>query len=157
MSPHTTNKLKDIGLLIARLGLGLTFIFVYGIPKLMGGPERWKGLGGAMKNLGITWYPELWGFLSMSAEVLGATLLILGLLFRPAAFIMAFNMFVAMMSHFANADPWMRVATPMQLMTVFFALMLIGPGVYSLDELIWRRRRQTGYRPLIKSKPVELR
>ena len=157
MSPNTSNKLKDIGLLIVRLGIGLTFIIVFGYEKLMAGTEMWKGLGKAMGNLGITWYPELWGFLSMTAELLGGILLVLGLLFRPAAFLMAFNMFVAMMFHFSIADQWMVVATPIMLMFVFIGLMLIGPGAYSLDEVIWRKRKQTGYRPLIKTKSVALR
>ncbi len=134
-------KNKDIGLLIARLGVGIPFVFIYGLPKLKAGPEMWKGLGGAMKNLGITWYPEFWGFFSMSAEFFCAILLILGLFTRPVAFIMAFNMFVAMVNHFARLDMWGRVGTPMQLMFVFLALVFLGPGKYSLDRW-WSSRKK---------------
>lgn len=143
---NESNKIKDLGLLIVRLGLGLAFILVYGLSKLTAGPELWKNLGKAMQNTGIYWYPEFWGFMSMTAELLGGLLLVLGFLFRPAAFLMAFNMFVAMMSHFAKLDQWMRVATPIQLMCVFIALMLIGPGSFSLDYLIWGRKSKVEYK-----------
>lgn len=134
-------KYKDIGLLIARLGVGIPFLLIHGLPKLTGGLAMWKVLGGAMKNLGITWFPELWGFLAMSAEFFGAILLILGLFFRPVAFIMAFNMFVAMLSHFARADQWGAVSHPMKMLFVFLALMFLGPGKYSIDYW-WSSRKK---------------
>lgn len=135
--------LKDIGLLIVRVGVGLTFVFVHGLPKLEGGPERWKLLGGAMGNLGITWYPELWGFLAMAAEFFGGMFLVLGLFSRPVAAIMCFDMIVAMVSHFVRLDAWVSVSHAMKMVFVFFGLALLGSGKFSLDWLIFRRKKGT--------------
>ena len=135
------DKHKDIGLLIIRLGLGTAFIAIHGIGKLSGGPELWVKLGGAMKNLGITFYPEFWGFMSMFAEFFIPFFLIMGFMYRPAALIISFNMLVAMLTHLSKLDPWSRVAPAMELMIVFIGLFFLGPGKYSVDRLIWKKKK----------------
>ena len=68
------NKLSkhyDLGLLIARLGIGLGLLFFHGWGKLMGGPERWAGVGGAMSNFGIDFGHTFFGFLASFAESIG--------------------------------------------------------------------------------------
>ena len=57
-------KHLDIGLLIARIGMGIGFLYYHGWDKIMGGPERWEGLGGAMSRFGIDFLPVFWGFMS---------------------------------------------------------------------------------------------
>ncbi len=47
------NKHLDLGLLIARIGMRAGFIYYHGWDKLMGGVERWEGLGGAMARFGL--------------------------------------------------------------------------------------------------------
>ena len=42
-------RYRDFGLLLLRIGLGAMFIW-HGAPKLVGGPETWTRLGGAMAN-----------------------------------------------------------------------------------------------------------
>lgn len=137
----TKDKLKDFGILILRIGIGLVFVVIHGWPKIAGGSEMWTRLGGAMKNLGITFYPEAWGFMSAFAEFGGGILLLLGLFTRPIAFIMAFNMFVATMMHFSKLDAWGTISHPLTLFAVFFALIFIGAGKYSLDHLIFRTKQ----------------
>ncbi|RPI12667.1 MAG: DoxX family protein [Ignavibacteriae bacterium] len=134
-------KHKDMGLLLLRIGVGLGFILVHGLPKITGGPEMWTRLGGAMGNLGITFAPTFWGFMSSFAEFGGGILILLGLFTRPAAAFMAFNMFVAVMSHFVRLDPWGRVITPIELGSVFLGLIFLGAGKYSLDYLIFGRKK----------------
>src|SRR4030095_1466647 len=136
------DKYKDIGLLFIRLGLGFGFIFVHGWGKISGGPELWGKLGSSMSNLGITFAPEFWGFMSAPAEFGGGILLLLGLFTRPAAFFMAFNMFVAQMQHFSKLDPWNKVIYPMELFAVFMGLIFLGAGKYSLDYLLFRKRNE---------------
>lgn len=131
--------LADIGLLLIRLGTGICFIFIHGLAKLTGGPERWEGLGKSMENIGITFLPVVWGFLAAFAETFGALFLAAGFMFRTSSFMLGFTMFVAMMVELGRLDPWGRVAHPMELMFVFFGLMLIGPGRYSIDH--WLRSR----------------
>jgi putative oxidoreductase len=132
--------LADTGLLIVRVGLGLSFIFLHGLQKLTGGPERWAGLGKTMSNLGIDFMPVFWGFMAAFAETFGAVFLILGLFYRPATFMLAFTMFVAMMTHLAKLDPWNKVGYPMELMFVFIGLLLIGPGRFSLDNILFGKK-----------------
>ena len=76
-------KYRDEGLLILRIGLGIMFI-LHGLPKMMGGPEQWAGLGMAMGNLGITFAPAFWGFMAAFAELVGGICLLLGIMLRPA-------------------------------------------------------------------------
>jgi putative oxidoreductase len=78
--------------------------------------------------------------MSAAAEFGGGILLILGLFTRPVAFIMAFNMFVAAMSHFARLDPWPNISAALSMFTVFFALIFTGAGKFSLDNLIFRKK-----------------
>ena len=141
-------KTKDLGMLIPRLAIGSIFILVYGWSKITN-PSMWGQLGGAMKNLGITWYPEFWGFMAAFAEVAGAICLILGFLFRPAALIMAFDMFVATLFHFSKHDPWMMPAVPIAFGCMFLAFFFIGPGKFSIDELIYRSRHSKVNKPII--------
>jgi len=134
------DRFRNIGLLLLRIGIGISFIFLHGLSKISGGPERWESIGKSMANLGITFLPTFWGFMAGFSEFFGALLLILGLFYRPATFLLAFTMFVAMMSHLTKLDPWSRVSHPMDLLILFGALFLIGPGKYSLDEYFRKKK-----------------
>lgn len=134
------SKHKDAGILLIRLGLGFVFIFLHGMNKLLGGPAFWERAGGAMANLGINFAPTFWGFMSMFAEFFCPMLLILGFYYRPATFILTFNMVVAMMSHFAKLDPWSRIAHSLELVFIFTGLFIIGAGKYSLDEYFRKKK-----------------
>ena len=45
-------KYREGGLLFLRIGLGAIFL-MHGIPKLIGGPGTWRGLGKALGAVGI--------------------------------------------------------------------------------------------------------
>lgn len=53
LAMKAVNKHLDLGLLIARIGMRAGFIYYHGWDKLMGGVERWEGLGGAMARFGL--------------------------------------------------------------------------------------------------------
>lgn len=127
-------KYKDIGILVMRVGLGLAFMVLYGYPKLTGGPDMWKAVGGAMNNVGIDYYPVVWGFLAAITEALGGLLILLGLFFRPASLLISCTMLVAGMNHLAAGDGWTGASHSLELMVVFIALVFIGPGKYSVDK-----------------------
>jgi len=125
---------QNVGILILRVGLGAMFIVVHGLPKLLGGPERWKAVGSAMSHLGIHFAPVAWGFAAAMAEFAGGILLILGLFTRFASASMAFVMLVAATQHLAKGDPLVRASHPIEVGIVLVALAIMGAGAYSLDR-----------------------
>lgn len=128
---NSLEKYRDVGLLVARLGVGVGFFYYHGYGKLIGGPERWLGLGENMELLGISFWPTFWGFMITMAETLVALFIAVGFLFRPACLILAFGMFVAWLSHVASGR-----GNPGNAFKNFFflvGLMAIGPGKYSVD------------------------
>jgi putative oxidoreductase len=125
-------RYRDFGLLILRLGVGVLFV-LHGYPKLIGGPERWAALGGAMGYLGITVLPVAWGLAAACAELFGGLLLILGLLFRPACLALLATMAVAATMHFSRGDGLSGASHALELACVFFGLLFVGPGRHSLD------------------------
>jgi len=127
------HKHLSAGLLLMRLGLG-TMMIMHGYPKLLGGPEKWTKLGGAMANLGVDMYPTFWGFMGGASETLGGLLLILGLAFRPACLFLMFTMIVATLSHFSRGDDIMKASHAIELAFVFLGLLFVGPGKYSIDK-----------------------
>ncbi len=129
----------DLGLLLLRLGVGLSFIFTHGGPKIVGGPELWAKVGNAVANYGITFYPVFWGLMAGLSEFLGGILLVLGLYVRPAAAFMAFTMITAFTTHMAHHDPWGIASHPIEMLAVFFCLIFLGSGKYSLNYLIFKK------------------
>ena len=136
----------DIGLLILRVGIGLSILVNHGYGKLTGGPALWERIGSNMSNLGITFAPAMWGFLAASSEFFGSILLILGVLFRPAAAFLAFTMFVAALRHLNlpvdNPAAGLKGAShALELVAVYVALFFTGPGRYA-STLILKPRRE---------------
>jgi len=127
------SKFKNSGLLLIRVGLGIMFI-MHGYPKLFGGPEFWKNVGQAMQHVGITFLPMAWGFLAAIAETIGGFLLLIGLLFRPAALALAFTMLIASLHHLNAGDGLMGSSHAIEVGVVFLGLAFLGPGKYSVDR-----------------------
>lgn len=124
-------KHLDLGLLIARIGMGAGFVYYHGWSKLMGGPERWEGLGGAVSRYGIDFLPVFWGFMASFAESIGAVLIVLGILFMPMSILLAITMFVAWMGHVLSGEG--NPGHSFKNMMVLIAFVLTGPGKYSVD------------------------
>lgn len=123
-------KYRDVGLFILRVGLGIAFIF-HGWPKLSGGPKVWEMIG----NAAGTPAPVVMGFIAGLIEFGGGLLLALGLFFRPAATLLFLQMLVALFRvHLAHHDPFNTYSHPLEDSIVFFSLILIGPGKYSVDK-----------------------
>lgn len=135
----TEEKLSDFGKLILRVGLGIVFIahgqlkvFVFGLPHAA---EVFIGHG----LPGWTVYP------AAAIELVGGTLLILGIgtrLASPLLFCIAFG---AGAVHFGNG--WNYTSPPnggweygIFLAVVAAAVMLLGPGSMTLSKLIARRK-----------------
>lgn len=129
----TLGKYRNTGLLILRVGLG-AMMMVHGLPKIMGGPEMWTGLGGSMKVIGINFLPTFWGLMAALAEGMGGFLLLLGLFFRPVNMLLAFTMLIAALVHFGKGEGIMGASHAIEVGIVFFSLIFIGPGKYSVDK-----------------------
>lgn len=123
---------QDVGLLVLRVGLGLSMM-MHGWPKLMGGPDKWEGLGRAMSAIGVTFWPVVWGASAAIAETIGGALVVLGLGTRPAAATIAFTMFVAARMHMVQGDGFIGYSHAMETGIAFAALVLLGPGRHALD------------------------
>jgi putative oxidoreductase len=125
--------LQDLGLLGVRLlsgGLMLT----HGIPKigrLFGeGPVKFAdpfGLGPVI-SLGLATF----------AEVICATLVILGLKTRLATVPLMITMLTAAFYAHWN-DPFSKKELPLLFFCVFLAILTSGPGKFSLDNLIKKK------------------
>jgi putative oxidoreductase len=124
---------KNVGLLIMRVGLGVSFI-LHGYPKLAGGPELWAQLGKAMAALGVDVAPTLWGLAAALTEFGGGILLIIGFYFRPAALLLAITMLVALNMHLSRGDGFQVYSHALELVAVFGGLLLVGPGGFSADR-----------------------
>jgi putative oxidoreductase len=133
------DRFRDLGLLVLRVGLGISFLF-HGVPKLMGGPETWKGLGGAMAVLGVDFAPEFWGLCAALAESVGGACFAVGLMFRPASLALAFTMGVAFAMHFGKGDPFRVYSHALEAGIVFIGMFLAGPGQYAADRVLGVRR-----------------
>ena len=129
----TLGKYRNTGLLILRVGLGAMMMF-HGLPKIMGGPDKWAALGGSMKVIGVNFLPAFWGLMAALAEGMGGFLLLLGLFFRPVNMLLAFTMLIAALVHLGKGDGVFGAAHAIEVGIVFFSLIFIGPGKYSVDK-----------------------
>jgi putative oxidoreductase len=127
------NKYRDLGLLVLRLGIGAMFLF-HGGPKLLGGIEAWEKIGTAMRYVGIYSVPAMWGFLAAAIQFFGGLCLIFGAFFRPACILLTLTLAVAAIMHLGRGDGLMRASHAIESGVLFFSLIIIGPGRFSLDK-----------------------
>ena len=135
---HHLDKHRDTGLLILRVGIGIMFI-LHGLPKLIGGPEIWTKVGGALSVLGIGFAPGFFGLMAAISEFGGGILLALGLFTRPASVFLLITMIVATLMHVSSGDPFVRYSHALESAILFFSFLFIGPGKFSLDEKLSKK------------------
>jgi putative oxidoreductase len=128
-SPWPSRMLSAI-----RIVAGLIFIS-FGTMKLFNYPPLPQGMPpiSLMSQAGIA------GVL----EVVGGTLIVIGLLTRPVAFILAGEMAVAYFQFHAPQSFWPSVnmgVGAIMYCFLFLYLMVAGGGVWSIDTLIARRQ-----------------
>jgi putative oxidoreductase len=129
---------RDWALLIVRIVIGLSMFLFHGYGKLTGGPETWGRVGSSMEVLGISFAPVFWGLLAALAESVCSLLLVLGVLFRPAAAMLAFTMLVAVLRHLNLPvdDPssgWKGASHALELLSVYAGLLLAGAGRFRIS------------------------
>lgn len=129
------NYKKDLGILIMRVGLGLSFM-IHGWPKIAGGQEKWEELGGAMANIGIPFFPIFWGFMAAISEFFGGLFLVVGVLHIPSLIALFLTMIIAMVYHIQADHTYSRISHPLELAVVFSALLFTGTGRFSLKFML---------------------
>ncbi len=127
----------DSGILLLRLFSGYLMIINHGYGKIMGGPEKWEKIGGAMELFGIYIFPTFWGFMASFSESVCAFLLIFGLFTVPSTFFLSITMFVAAYGHVIDGE---NAEKAFLFGAIFLSIMLTGSGRYSLDAKFFPHR-----------------
>ncbi|TVU71223.1 DoxX family protein [Cobetia crustatorum] len=133
----------NVASLILRVPTGIIFM-AHGAQKLFGafGGYGLEGTGQWMASMGIE-PGYLMALLSGSGEFFGGLAILIGLLTRPAAAVLAFTMLIAILTvHISNglfaSNNGYEYA--LALMTISVALALLGGGKASLDRLLFSAR-----------------
>jgi len=121
-------RTDDLGKLLLRLALG-GLMLLHGIAKVIKGPAAINGMVAAAG------FPEQLGYLVYVGELVAPLLLILGVLTRPAALVIAINMVVAVLlahsKQLFSLNPasggWALELQGFFLFTAL-AIALLGPG-----------------------------
>ncbi|HYD51815.1 MAG TPA: DoxX family protein [Gemmatimonadaceae bacterium] len=123
----------DVGLLALRLFAGLSLAFAHGINKLPPTPRFVAGV----VEMGFP-APQLFAWAAGIAEVGGGLLLVVGLLTRPAAFLILVVMCVAAFIRQAG-DPYVEIEPALLFGAVALCFLIGGAGRLSLDAVFRRR------------------
>jgi putative oxidoreductase len=88
-----------------------------------------------MRYVGIHFAPVFWGLMAALSETLGCVMVILGFLFRPACILLFITLCVASLAVMHTGKGGLEAAShPIELAILFFSLLFIGPGKYSVDK-----------------------
>ena len=124
---------SNVGLVILRVFIGAALL-THGWGKMFGGLE---GFTQGVAGMGIP-LPQVSAFLAAFAESFGAILLAIGLLTRPAAFLIVATMGVAVgVAHGGQPFAAQEAAWLYLVPALFF--LLKGAGTWSVDALIAKK------------------
>ena len=124
------SPLADAGLLLLRVFAGLALAFGHGLAKFKDPSGIIKGA----ESMGFP-APTFFGWMAAFSEFVGGLLLALGLLTRPASFLIACTMATAGFIRHAD-DPFGRKELAFVYLAVAVTFMLAGAGRFSLDALV---------------------
>jgi len=129
----STPSLQDVGLTLVRVGFGLSLALAHGLGKLSHPDQFVNGLthGGFPA-------PALLGWVAILSEFAGGLLLALGLFARPAAAFVIGTLGVAAF-HVHATDPYQKKELALAYVVIGLAILIAGPGRFSLDALLARR------------------
>ena len=123
----------NVGLLILRVFIGAALL-THGWGKMFGGLE---GFTQGVAGMGIP-FPQVLAFLAAFAESFGAILLAIGLLARPAAFLIVATMAVAVFAAH-KGQPFSAQEAAWLYLVPALLFLLKGAGQWSLDALLAKK------------------
>ena len=130
----TSNGLWETGAFFLRVVAGM-IIFKYGLELFS--TDSMSGYISWLKDLKVP-YPKTMATIGKLIELIGGLLLALGLLTRlvaiPLILTMAFICFIMGEPEFLAADGVFL------LMVIFLHFLLVGPGKFSLDHILFRKK-----------------
>jgi len=124
------NRKMNFGLLIMRLGL-TTVLLLHALPKLFAGAHSWKSVGTSLSFITIGLPPIIFGFAILFLEALGAVSFVFGYFFRAACIIL-FILFGLYFFNYFKIGYNTLMLWSLGLAAVFFGLIYVGPGRYSI-------------------------
>ena len=137
----TATLWPDLAVFIGRLFIGICFV-THGLGKLgLVGTGSMQGFVEWLQSMDVPLAP-VQARMAMLSELTGGGLLALGLFTRPACLLLIFTMIVAARLGHKNAgylitnDPQGAEYT-INLAAICFVLLLLGPGQFSVDALIF--------------------
>jgi len=129
---NTNSSYHSHGLLLLRIIGGSMMVYNHGWEKITAGPEKWDRLGHALTDIiGFEFLSIFFGFMAAFSESVCAFLIVIGLFTLPATILLLFTMFIASINHVIDGEmPELAI----MYFAVTLALILIGPGKFSLDH-----------------------
>lgn len=137
----TNSSVTDLAIFTLRAFIGVCFV-VHGLGKLgLVGTGTMEGFVEWLTSLGVPFAP-IQARMAMMSEIVGGTALALGLFTRPACALLIGTMIVAgRLGHkgcgylITNDPPGAEYT--INLAAICFVILLLGPGHFSLDNLIF--------------------
>ncbi|MDK2858007.1 MAG: putative oxidoreductase [Verrucomicrobiota bacterium] len=126
----------NLGILILRVFIGAA-LMTHGVPKLLNGLGASGWFTQMVAGLGVP-APQVMAFLAAFAESFGALLLAIGLLTRPAAFMILCTMGVAVFGALGG-QPFAKQELAWLYFFPALLFLLKGAGKWSLDCFISRK------------------
>jgi putative oxidoreductase len=138
---QTSPDITDLAILIVRVFIGVCFV-VHGLGKLgLVGTGTMEGFVEWLESLGVPMAP-VQARIAMLSEIIGGTAIAVGFMTRPACMLLIGTMIVAArLGHkgcgylITNDPPGAEYVV--NLAAVCLVIILLGPGSYSLDHMIF--------------------
>jgi len=144
----TRDAVASLAILSLRSMIGLMMLIGHGIPKIHAFSAILKqGFYHSTVFPLSLMSPQVGLVMTIGAEVVASTMIVLGLMTRPAAFVLGFTMVVAAFGAL-GAAPWFASgagpAKESALMYLIPAITLIlsGAGGYSLDATLYKETKR---------------
>ena len=122
--------------MVLRFSAGVMMCYYHGWSKLIADSSRWERLGNNLTQwIGFDMLTVPLGFMAAFSESIGAILIAVGLLTRPATILLMITMIVASTKKISEVGI-NGSELPLIYLMLSFVILLKGPGKYSLDHFL---------------------